>query len=422
MFFAIVFSIFISHNVWAYDNDGERDIAIVQKGDSIARNYVLKILLRDMMINYIRDEGGSIIERRVERGETWGYLALRCGLEEWELQALNSEWDFLPAGSEILIAQFCPGTERYEASVIASDSRFLIADKYLENGDWKKAKKIYDELIDNSPSISAYYMRGIANYNAGKYGDAVDDFAYVVYNDSNRVYEKAAENQSIAQKAWEQQKSERQAQWLGIASLLVETSAFIADTYVASKQESSRGSTYSANNSESSLTEQMSQPGYFQNVHAQLMQKSMNEVNSQLQYFQNVNAQLMQESMNEVNNQLQYEYQQVRSAYLRMGKDITFDEFYALRGQALSETFGSGTEGTESYDNYESGISSSSNTPSRRKCAYCNGSGKIVKEWSVATYGLNDEKVKCPECGKVHFRSTGHAHVYCSHCHGGIPK
>lgn len=55
--------------------------------------------------------------------------------------------------------------------------------------------------------------------------------------------------------------------------------------------------------------------------------------------------------------------------------------------------------------------------PIRHQCSLCNGTGKIVRESSIATFG-NDTQVYCSVCGRSYFRSTGHSHVTCPTCHG----
>ena len=73
--------------------------------------------------------------------------------------------------------------------------------------------------------------------------------------------------------------------------------------------------------------------------------------------------------------------------------------------------------------NYSSGSNTGNNNrhqrqeSTRHQCTLCNGTGKIVRESSTATYG-NDTKVYCSVCGRSYFRSTGHGHVTCPTCHG----
>ena len=57
----------------------------------------------------------------------------------------------------------------------------------------------------------------------------------------------------------------------------------------------------------------------------------------------------------------------------------------------------------------------------QQDCPYCGGTGKIVKNISVSQYGLSKEKVKCPTCGVVTYKSTGHCHIHCQYC-GGTGK
>jgi len=52
-----------------------------------------------------------------------------------------------------------------------------------------------------------------------------------------------------------------------------------------------------------------------------------------------------------------------------------------------------------------------------QSCGYCNGTGKMIINKGVATYG-NDELVWCKECQKHFYRSTGHAHIHCKYCKG----
>lgn len=82
--------------------------------------------------------------------------------------------------------------------------------------------------------------------------------------------------------------------------------------------------------------------------------------------------------------------------------------------KAYSNSGSYGSYGSGTTSGYSSGSSSSS---SRHTCPRCHGSGTIVRESSVATYG-NDSRVKCGTCGKYYWRSSGHSHITCTQCHG----
>lgn len=82
--------------------------------------------------------------------------------------------------------------------------------------------------------------------------------------------------------------------------------------------------------------------------------------------------------------------------------------------KAYSNSGSYGSYGSGTTSGYSSGTSNSS---SRHTCSLCHGSGTIVRESSVATYG-NDSRVKCGTCGKYYWRSSGHSHITCTQCHG----
>lgn len=57
----------------------------------------------------------------------------------------------------------------------------------------------------------------------------------------------------------------------------------------------------------------------------------------------------------------------------------------------------------------------------QQDCPYCKGTGTIVKNLAVSRYGAADYKVKCPTCGAITMKSTGHSHIHCKYC-GGTGK
>ena len=57
------------------------------------------------------------------------------------------------------------------------------------------------------------------------------------------------------------------------------------------------------------------------------------------------------------------------------------------------------------------------------QCKVCHGTGTIVKEQAVGTYGMSSSKKKCPTCGKTIISGTAHTHVKCKYCNGtGVIK
>ena len=53
-----------------------------------------------------------------------------------------------------------------------------------------------------------------------------------------------------------------------------------------------------------------------------------------------------------------------------------------------------------------------------RVCSLCHGTGTIVRDSHVGTYGTYDPMVYCSECGRSWLQSTGHHHITCPTCRG----
>jgi len=75
------------------------------------------------------------------------------------------------------------------------------------------------------------------------------------------------------------------------------------------------------------------------------------------------------------------------------------------------------TSYASSSSNTSSSSKSSSSTTTRHQCSLCHGSGSYIRDYHVATYGL-DSKKYCDICKTSYMASTGHSHVTCPQCHG----
>ncbi len=86
---------------------------------------------------------------------------------------------------------------------------------------------------------------------------------------------------------------------------------------------------------------------------------------------------------------------------------------------------GAAYAGTTSYDSSASTSTSTTSsssqkgttTSTRHTCPLCNGTGSIIRDYHVATYGL-DSKKYCDICKTSYMASTGHSHITCTQCHG----
>ena len=108
----------------------------------------------------------------------------------------------------------------------------------------------------------------------------------------------------------------------------------------------------------------------------------------------------------------------------RRSSGSTFDYTMSKGEVVIPKVYNNGG-GYGGYDsgssNYSPGRNSSGSTgsssTSRRQCSLCHGTGRIVHENYTATYGY-DRKMRCNECGKDYWASSGHSHITCTQCHG----
>lgn len=98
------------------------------------------------------------------------------------------------------------------------------------------------------------------------------------------------------------------------------------------------------------------------------------------------------------------------------GQTMSYDQYLTARAQAASQASSGSTSSTSSSSSSSSRKKASASS-SLHECSLCNGSGMIIHESHVATFGL-DSKKYCSTCDQTFLASTGHMHVTCSQCHG----
>lgn len=90
---------------------------------------------------------------------------------------------------------------------------------------------------------------------------------------------------------------------------------------------------------------------------------------------------------------------------------------YDPQNTGATPEYNSGSSVESQYNSGGSSTNTNGNTQ-KRKCKFCNGTGRKVVHNSVATFGTDDYKVHCNECGGDFMKSSGHAHVHCNECKG----
>ncbi|MDO4311210.1 MAG: hypothetical protein Q4C43_10930 [Prevotella sp.] len=210
--------------------------AQVEKGqeDETVQNVVLDGILKRSMLEEVRENGGRIVKHIVERGETWKSIAGMYFIEEDELRCANSLYKTCYVGLEIDVPIYLTEEELRIRRLELFDINYLKAKGLMNKKDYSGAAKIYTEIINSSSaSIEAFYQRGLANYQRGKYSKAIDDFSYVIKNDRNNRYPNAFKYKSKSDKLLAERREERAAAW----GELIQMGAQVASNIAAAKQQ-----------------------------------------------------------------------------------------------------------------------------------------------------------------------------------------
>lgn len=355
----------------------------IAKADSINDAVIFAKVLRESTVKLIESENGSIEKYTVERGDSWDFIARSHGVETYQIESLNPEVEFPYSGMEIMVPVFPVGSRGHERTIVMNDNQYETGYQYIQSENWDEAKKVYSKIIKKSPSLTSHYMRGVANYNSGKYKEAKADFAYVVDNDRFGLFDDVSEKYDMANDAWEAKKQERENNWLNIASAVLQLGAEVTSVVLQAQQMDSSSAGYNDYQSpfqfqgNSSFASQLEQPGYYDGVFSQIMQKSIDDYN----------------------NQNQWEYNMVRQNYLKFGEDLSFDEFMSLKAQAYSETYGNSVENNATY------------YPQERRTA-ADRLNESVGEVCLLCKGLK----KCHACRGTKIASGGGHNYVCTLC------
>lgn len=266
------------------------------------------------------------------------------------------------------------------------DSYFEKAGNEFEQKNYKKAIEFYNQAIAVKKDETAYFNIGAAYYNLSKYKDAINNLNTCVrISSSQRISDKANSLIIECEQCLQQKRQRRAELWLGILGSALNVAATVVQTNNAIRNYNTNSNSVSSGNSnfrrDTSL-DYLFDPRY---TMMQVQQQNWNE------YLQMTNG----------------------------GQTMTYDEWYALKAQAWAES-----QRTSSVDNssnntsYSDTHSSSSYSSSSKACPQCNGTGRMEYDTNPPQFGINTDKEKCNECGKVVLKSWGHTHITCKICHG----
>ena len=157
-------------------------------GDDVVRRVSEDILYREEAVRNVEKAGGKLITHTVDRGESLESIAKAYDVPIDFLKLLNPEAKECYAGMALSIPRLPKSNTEIErkeadnANEAQQSVRRQLAMKYdnaarrFRAGEYGKAVKIYNSIIKDDASAAAYFNRGLAQFNRGKWRQAAEDF------------------------------------------------------------------------------------------------------------------------------------------------------------------------------------------------------------------------------------------------------
>lgn len=157
-------------------------------GDEVVCRVAEEIQYKEEAVRNVEKAGGSLITHTVDRGQSLESIAKAYDVPIDFLKLLNPEAKECYGGTTLNIPQLPKSNP--EANRKTADNndeaqqsvRGQLATKYdmaarrFRAGEYGKAVKIYNSIIKDDASAAAYFNRGLAQFNRGKWRQAAEDF------------------------------------------------------------------------------------------------------------------------------------------------------------------------------------------------------------------------------------------------------
>ena len=334
------------------------------------------------------------------RGESIEFIATKYGVTVSELEKYNPQINTyfyvgqrinIPVKTESASQINVEDTTRnviqqpiYDQNQVKILPMLMQAIEYEDNKRYSKAQKIYTKILEIDNSATYQYLSACCYFKDENWKKAIKKFELILSDKEcdKDIREKTKILLPVARKRRATQLNNRARTWGQIGVALLATTATIA---TSTSQSNNTGISSYGN------------PSSYNTIHSSP---------GNMDYLLNPNyaiQQVQQQNWNE---------------YLMMtdgGKSMSYQKYNTLKAQAYAEAQKSGSSVTSSSS---SSLNKSKTTSStNHTCSLCHGTGTIVRESGVPTFGLNS-KEKCKTCGEVYWSSTGHSHVTCTQCRG----
>ncbi len=181
----------------------------------------------------------------VQRGETFASIASQYGISVEQLQNANPLCEQCYVGLSLFIQKSDIDKVMEERKLMPNDeindmfqNRCEDAFMMAAGGEFKKAIKVYDQLIEENPNAELYMNRGLCQFERKKWKRAISDLetalSFNELQDSERL-----EAEAYLEKAKEYRATQLENRaniWSGIAAMAVVTTAAVVQASSAGKQ------------------------------------------------------------------------------------------------------------------------------------------------------------------------------------------
>ncbi len=392
---------------------------------------------------------GQSREHIIRRGENVATISALYGIDERTLLDANPRLnDFCVVGMRLNIPIQNTSNDYWES--IGQDTITNLweqGDFAFNSKDYKTAAKFYQKALDiNRSDPILHYNLGLCFFNREKYKNAIEEFESCIFHSQDDEISKKAEGfQKIARERLSEEREKRREFWGAVGLAAAGTALAVGSAVLASQNSHpSYQSIPSYSTSGRISTSTLDQ------IDAYTNQEIMR---SRQQYYQYssmnyaIRSQMIDNQRRENTRKFEQKTRVLEVATTFWGEwlkspsqDHTilfanlfhdkygrspspeelqyFEEVYVRGLASMSGDSSDSDFDTESVRDNSTYLRASTSSVSRIECSLCKGKGRIVKDLSPPTFGLEDHKKKCNECGEYYYASTGHSHITCPNCHG----